>query len=101
MLHTMSELVVDTEKKAGDTPEIEAGIYRHYQGGLYRVHGIAYDESTLTPLVVYESFYQSESEPRRSFWTRPYTEFSDLVRHAAGEVIPRFRRETAFDRWFL
>ena len=99
----MSDIATATSQDVErvEVGEIEPGIYRHYQGGLYRVHGIAYEETTLAPVVVYESFGDSESYPRRSFWTRSFQEFVGLVQLATGELRPRFVREHGYDNWFL
>lgn len=68
------------------------GIYRHYKGGLYRVHALARMESTLEPAVVYESLQDSGEFPEGTIWVRPLKEFSGQLA-AEGEKISRFTYE--------
>jgi hypothetical protein len=100
MIEATNTLDVDVADTLADE-DIVPGVYRHYQGGLYRVHGIAYEETTLMPIVVYESFLQSETIPHHSLWTRPLREFSEVIRLATGEGTRRFIKEDAYDRWLV
>ncbi len=77
------------------------GVYRHYKGGLYRVHTVAYAEASLEPMVVYESLTDSESVPQGTFWTRPLSEFTEELPKKAKERVKRFTYETAYDAWVL
>lgn len=63
--------------------------------------GIAHEEATLQPVVVYEPLHESETLPRRSMWTRPLHEFTESVKNAEGVPVIRFAREVAYDHWFL
>jgi hypothetical protein len=72
------------------------GIYRHYKGGLYKVHAIATLEATMEPVVVYESLYDSGDFPQGTFWVRPLREFTEQL-DAEGEKISRFTYEGRFD----
>lgn len=76
------------------------GVYRHYKGGLYRVHTLAKLEATEEPMVVYESLEDSGEFPKGSFWVRPLKEFTQLL-DAEGEKISRFTYESAYDNWLL
>jgi hypothetical protein len=75
------------------------GIYRHYKGGLYRVHAIAYNEETLEPMVVYESMNDGDAFPQGTFWTRPLLRFTEMVTLESGEKVERFMYESSYERW--
>jgi len=67
------------------------GLYRHFKGGLYRVHHLAVDTEASTQgreedVVVYESL------PDNGFFVRPLTMFLEYVERD-GEVMPRFAEE--------
>ena len=68
------------------------GIYRHYKGGLYRVHTLAHMEATHEPVVVYESLQDSGEFPEGTLWVRPLREFAQQL-DAEGEKISRFTYE--------
>lgn len=56
--------------------------YRHVKtGNRYIVVGVAYEEATLTPLVVYREW----ENPYPMYWTRPATEFLDERFEYVGE----------------
>lgn len=56
--------------------------YRHVKtGNRYIVVGVAYEEATLTPLVVYREW--GNAYPM--YWTRPATEFLDGRFEYVGE----------------
>ncbi len=80
---------------------LPTGVYRHYKGGLYRVHTVAYFEATLEPVVVYESLTDSELVPKGTFWVRPLSEFTEELPKKAKERVKRFTYETAYDHWVL
>lgn len=81
----------------------EAGRYRHYKGGEYEVLGIAINEATLEPVVVYKPL---GTGPRAKFlqeygatmWTRPLANFNEQVRIESGlgvtedTFVPRFEK---------
>ncbi|WP_415908676.1 DUF1653 domain-containing protein [Oleiharenicola sp. Vm1] len=66
--------------------EPRPGLYRHYKGNPYRVHGLARHSETLEVLVVYEALYGAGGT-----WVRPAAMFVESVETAAGRV-PRFAR---------
>ena len=70
--------------------DIRPGMYRHYKGGMYRVHGIAYLEATLEPHVVYEMLYDAPDFPKGTIWLRPVSVFFEDVELADGAKTPRF-----------
>ncbi|WP_235480238.1 DUF1653 domain-containing protein [Leifsonia sp. Leaf264] len=61
---------------------IEAGLYRHFKGGLYEVVGEATDSETEERVVVYTS-----ADGR--LWVRPAAMFAESVVHD-GVLVPRF-----------
>lgn len=72
------------------------GVYRHYKGGLYRVHAIANMEATHEAVVVYESLQDSGEFPQGTFWVRPLREFTERL-DAEGEKIDRFSYEGQYN----
>jgi hypothetical protein len=50
-----------------DIPVVDE-YYRHYKGGIYRVIGVALNESTLQPMVIYEDV--KKSGVYRFYWAR-------------------------------
>lgn len=72
------------------------GIYRHYKGGLYRVHAIATLEATMEPAVVYEALHDAYDYPRGTFWVRPLREFTEHL-DAENEKISRFAYEGEYN----
>ena len=67
------------------------GLYRHFKGGLYRVHHLAIDSEASNQdreetVVVYEGL------PDRKFFVRPLTMFLEDV-DRDGKMIPRFVEE--------
>ena len=67
----------------GQPPVLEAGLYRHYKGPLYRVLDVARHSETEAWLVVYRPC-QGES----GLWVRPYEMFVEHV-IVAGARVPR------------
>lgn len=65
---------------------IQPGIYRHFKGNLYRVHGLVKHSETLEDLVLYEALYDN---PRSQWWVRPAGMFAEEV-EVEGKRIPRF-----------
>lgn len=67
--------------------ELKPGLYRHYKGQHYWVHGLARHTETEEWLVVYETRYGQGSE---TWWVRPYAMFVEEV-ELGGVRVPRFR----------
>ena len=61
------------------------GVYQHFKGKHYRVHGVARHSETGQLFVVYEPLYQSESK----LWVRPEKMFTERVLNE-GDLVPRF-----------
>ena len=66
-------------------PEVSAGMYRHFKGGLYEVVGVARHSETDEELVIYRPQYGA-----RGLWARPRAMFLEMVGHD-GRTVPRFR----------
>lgn len=65
---------------------IQPGIYRHYKGKLYKVHGTCLHSETEEELVYYETLYENELS---KFWVRPIKMFTESI-EVNGKVIKRF-----------
>lgn len=65
-----------------ETPK--PGVYRHFKGAEYLVHGVARHSETDEPLVVYQPLYGE-----RGWWVRPLGMFVEVVEHEGVEQ-PRF-----------
>ena len=63
------------------------GLWRHYKGGLYRVHFLAHHSETLEDMVVYEAVDGSSG-----YWVRPRSMWEESVRLPDGRQVPRFSR---------
>ena len=63
---------------------LQAGIYRHYKGHLYKVVGVACHTETEEKLVVYQALYGDDG-----LWVRPLEMFTETV-FVDGEQIARF-----------
>jgi len=63
-----------------------SGIYRHYNGGMYQVVCIAFNEATLEEVVIYESIKQPELR-----WMRPVDVFLEDVQ-VGDERVKRFTK---------
>jgi hypothetical protein len=82
---------METDFTDSDTLQNEVlpvGIYRHYKGKDYRVHGIARHSETLELFAMYEPLYDN---PLAKFWIRPLSMFLEEV-SVNGELRPRFQR---------
>ena len=55
---------------------MQPGIYQHYKGARYRVHGLCRHSETLEELVYYECLYDN---PHGQFWVRPRAMFEGEV----------------------
>lgn len=64
---------------------VRPGVYEHYKGNTYRVHGVVTHSETKEALVVYETLYGE-----RGMWVRPLTMFLEEV-EIKGQRRPRFR----------
>lgn len=65
---------------------VRLGIYRHYKGQLYRVHGVCRHTETEEDLVYYQSLYGGHE-----FWARPVGMFFETVEFGDGRgACPRF-----------
>jgi hypothetical protein len=63
------------------------GLYEHYKGKTYRVHGLVRHSETLEELVSYECLYEND---QGQCWVRPRAMFfEDVV--IEGVPKPRFR----------
>lgn len=61
------------------------GIYQHYKGNLYQIHGISRHSETHEIFVVYQQLYGSFG-----LWIRPLNMFlEDIV--VDGQTLPRFK----------
>lgn len=66
--------------------EIKLGIYKHYKGGIYKLHFIATHSETLEKLVIYE---QIKGDHVGSIWARPLSMFKEDVEWE-GKTVKRF-----------
>jgi len=64
--------------------KLKLGIYRHYKGNMYHVHGVSTHSESLEKLVVYRCLYGE-----RGLWVRPLDMFLETV-EIDGVDIPRF-----------
>ena len=64
----------------------QAGLYRHYKGGRYRVLGLVRHSETLEVMVLYQALYGTQG-----LWVRPRAMFMETVQHGAATE-PRFAR---------
>lgn len=88
-------------EEIGATYNLRPGVYRHYKGGLYRVHGVGYEHDGLAPVVVYESLQDRGDFPAGTFFTRPYSAFTQSILTENGEEVERFAYEDDYDHWIL
>jgi hypothetical protein len=66
--------------------KLQAGVYKHYKGGLYLVLGVAQHSENGEKLVAY---IQMSGAKGAKIWVRPYKMFFDEV-VADGVIKPRF-----------
>lgn len=72
---------------SGTKSLVANGLYEHYKGKLYRVHGIVRHSETLEEMVLYEALYPNELG---KMWVRPARMFAESV-VIDGKPVPRFR----------
>ena len=65
---------------------LEAGLYRHYKGNLYKVMMTARHSETEEWMVVYKALYGEEG-----YWVRPYEMFVGKV-EVDGQTVARFEK---------
>jgi len=65
---------------------LEAGLYRHYKGNLYKVMMTARHSETEEWMVVYKALYGEEG-----YWVRPYKMFVGKV-EVDGQTVARFEK---------
>jgi hypothetical protein len=66
---------------------IIGGLYEHYKGMRYKVHGLVRHSETLEELVVYEALYENKLG---TMWVRPKEMFLEFI-ELNGKPTPRFR----------
>ena len=66
---------------------LKPGIYQHFKGNKYRVHGIVKHSETIEPFVLYEALYEN---PEGKMWIRPFAMFTENVTRD-GKTFPRFK----------
>ena len=54
--------------------EIKTGLWRHFKGNLYRVHGFALHSETGEEMVIYQALYG-----QRGIWVRPASMWLEKV----------------------
>jgi hypothetical protein len=69
------------------TEPIIGGIYEHYKGKRYKVHGIVRHSETLEELVLYETLHKNDLG---KMWVRPKAMFGESI-EVEGRITPRFR----------
>jgi hypothetical protein len=62
------------------------GLYQHYKGNKYKVHGVVKHSETLEELVLYETLYENKEG---KMWVRPKKMFLEWIR-INGKEVPRF-----------
>jgi len=68
------------------SPLVIGGIYKHYKGNRYKVHGVVKHSETLEELVLYETLYENKLG---KMWVRPKEMFLEFIK-IDGQEIPRF-----------
>ena len=69
---------------------MKAGLYQHYKGGLYQIHGIARHSETSEGMVVYQHL---DGTP--GLWIRPIDMFNEKI-IVNGVEKPRFEYKESF-----
>ena len=63
---------------------LKLGIYQHYKGGLYMIHGVSLHTETEEKLVSYQ-------DADGNLFSRPLQMWFDLVEYE-GKLLPRFKK---------
>jgi len=71
----------------GQSSVVVGGIYEHYKGKRYKVHGLVRHSESLEMLVLYEALYENELG---KLWVRPEKMFLETIEFE-GKEMPRFR----------
>jgi hypothetical protein len=66
------------------------GLYEHYKGKQYRVHGVVRHSETLEEMVYYEFLYENDLG---KMWVRPKAMFLEMI-EVGGVKTPRFSLKT-------
>jgi hypothetical protein len=66
---------------------IIGGIYQHYKGKLYKVHGLVRHSETLEEMVYYETLYETDLG---RMWVRPKDMFLGTL-EINGQIVQRFK----------
>lgn len=69
---------------------INAGIYRHYKGGIFKVVAVAKMDDSNEEYVVFHSVYQGIERGEGGWWIRRKEEFNEEVEYR-GRTVPRFK----------
>lgn len=91
----MEDARIEAQKDAQGWASVMAGnVYRHFKGGLYRVHGVAVHSETAELLVIYSNQDDPRDEPPR-LWARPLAMFLSPVDKTK---YPRARQKRRFEK---
>ena len=82
------DLIKQKQKKFILRPDVPKpfSIWRHYKGEIYLVGGIVMRESTEE----FEVCYSSIKNPLLCPWSRPISEWIELVKNGDGDFVTRF-----------
>lgn len=67
---------------------VVGGIYKHFEGKVYKIVGVARHSETLEKMVVYE-WIEGESDLPEKIWVRSYDMFLENVTKD-GKTFPQF-----------
>jgi hypothetical protein len=67
---------------------LDKGLYRHFKGQFYMVHGVAKHSETEEELVVYQPMYGEQN-----LWVRPLAMFDETIERD-GKTLKRFAPAT-------
>jgi len=93
----MKEQEGDREEITPQAFSLPVGVYRHYKGGLYRVHAVGYLESTLEQVVIYQSLEDATDMPKGTFFVRPFFEFTEVLMTTEDQEVERFAYQSEYD----
>jgi hypothetical protein len=66
---------------------VVGGVYQHYKGKRYKVHGLVRHSESLEMLVLYEALYENELG---KLWVRPEKMFLETI-EVEGKQVRRFK----------